>query len=983
MNYSMTCDGTYLYNDDTEDFDEYIREDKICIIKSAGNGGSNIIGEPREITNPGTAKNVITVGALSYTINSISDGIDNSPNDNALGDRAFYSSQGPTNQDGRLKPDIVAPGGDSGQMPPFIDYNFGVVSTNAFFDGSWLGSEPWDDINYTRMAGTSMAAPHVTGTAALFYNLYYDTGYFTIDGLCPRDFRAHLIANAIPLKGEEYGGFWDESSDNAKRGYANTKVGFGLIDAYHTSYDILNELETICWYHSGIVEDVLGNPNTQNFNITIPNYASAERVIFVLSYEDEAGWKDENDLICLKHNLDMTINGLESWNELLNFGDPGNEVINEDPIEKIVDESPEQSYDISITGTFNSILPFESQRFTLVVITQYIDANLELNVFNTEKTVVKGDTTNIPLICKNTGGMTAAGVYATIEYLNGPGNHTIDDFINENQYDKIFIDNLVGHNSINISKSIELTAKDTLEIGIYNFQIWLECINKGVNNSNIIDLSIEVVNDTLELIADFNAIPLYGEPPLNVDFSDQSIGNITSWAWDFENDGIYDSYDQNPSNCYNIFGIFDVKLKVSDGVLIDSLINYNFINVLSSPPLPNNIVDIEYFFDVDPGFGNGNHLALMPNNDITIQTTIDVSNLCIGLHRLYVRAQDGNEIWGIPQSKPVLVQLSDPNDPLPDIVDVEYFFDSDPGLGGGTNLSFTPADMVEIITNIDVSALDMGLHRLYVRSQNDDGTWGIVQSKPVLVQLSGPNDPLPDIVDVEYFFDTDPGLGSGINFSFTPADIVEIITNLDVSSLDMGLHRLYVRAQNESGIWGIVQSKPVLVQITGPNDPLPNIVSVEYFIDTEPGIGSGTSLSFTPDTLVTIDTNIPLDSYELGDYVFYVRALDENGIWGIPQYHEFTIGEMLTIPQNVTLISDGSTVTILWDSVVGANSYRIYSSTDPYSGFELDETGVFNETSWTTPNVNEKRFYYVTAHSDPPDAMSSKSKKNIINRKHN
>ena len=249
------------------------------------------------------------------------------------------------------------------------------------------------------------------------------------------------------------------------------------------------------------------------------------------------------------------------------------------------------------------------------------------------------------------------------------------------------------------------------------------------------------------------------------------------------------------------------------------------------------------------------------------------------------------------------------------------------------------------------------------------------------MQLSSPNDPLPDITVIEYFFDNDPGLGNGTALNFTPANIAEIITNLDVSTLDIGLHRLYVRAQNEDGIWGIVQSKPVLIQIIGPGDPFPNIVSVEYFISTEPGIGNGTPLSFTPDTLVTINTNIPLNSYELGEYVLYVRALDENGVWGIPQHHEFTVAEMITAPQNLSLISNGSTVTITWDSASGANSYRVYSSDNPYTGFVLDETGVFNGTSWSATNVNEKRFYYVTAHSDSPSVLRKAKKKKISSRK--
>jgi serine protease AprX len=79
------------------------------------------------ITDPGNAELVITVGATHR----------NRPHDYGV---SYFSSKGPTG-DGRLKPDLVAPGEK-------------IVSTSI-------------DNSMERMDGTSMAAPHVSGAAAL------------------------------------------------------------------------------------------------------------------------------------------------------------------------------------------------------------------------------------------------------------------------------------------------------------------------------------------------------------------------------------------------------------------------------------------------------------------------------------------------------------------------------------------------------------------------------------------------------------------------------------------------------------------------------------------------------------------------------------------------------------------------------------------------------------------------------------------------
>jgi PKD repeat protein len=88
--------------------------------------------------------------------------------------------------------------------------------------------------------------------------------------------------------------------------------------------------------------------------------------------------------------------------------------------------------------------------------------------------------------------------------------------------------------------------------------------------------------------ADFNANSTLGYyPSFEVNFSDLSNGyNITNWSWDFQNDGIYDSFIQNPTFTYTDVGVYDVKLKISNETIEDSLIKYGYITVEYVPPAP-------------------------------------------------------------------------------------------------------------------------------------------------------------------------------------------------------------------------------------------------------------------------------------------------------------------------------------------------------------------------------------------------------------
>ena len=84
---------------------------------------------------------------------------------------------------------------------------------------------------------------------------------------------------------------------------------------------------------------------------------------------------------------------------------------------------------------------------------------------------------------------------------------------------------------------------------------------------------------TTYIIADFSADQTSIEEGDTIQFTDLSIGNLTNWEWDFENDGTIDSYEQNSEWIYTEAGIYSVSLTVSEGIYTDTELKENYITV--------------------------------------------------------------------------------------------------------------------------------------------------------------------------------------------------------------------------------------------------------------------------------------------------------------------------------------------------------------------------------------------------------------------
>lgn len=213
-----------------------------------------------------------------------------------------------------------------------------------------------------------------------------------------------------------------------------------------------------------------------------------------------------------------------------------------------------------------------------------------------------------------------------------------------------------------------------------------------------------------------------------------------------------------------------------------------------------------------------------------------------------------------------------------------------------------------------------------------------------------------DIDGIEYFFDNDPGFGNGTQIYGRNTVDVNLVVN--ASLLPAGIHRLFVRARNTNGVWGLPQSKVIFVQPPSQAHIPENITLIEYYIDVDPGMGLGIPVSVNPaGDFVQLNLPLAVGSVSEGIHYLCVRAKNSAGRWGIPARKSFSNG----IPVNVIVQITEGVLTLTWNPVEGVDSYQIYSSETADGGFAPDATGVMDICTWTAPIITPVKFYRVTS----------------------
>lgn len=140
------------------------------------------------------------------------------------------------------------------------------------------------------------------------------------------------------------------------------------------------------------------------------------------------------------------------------------------------------------------------------------------------------------------------------------------------------------------------------------------------------------------------------------------------------------------------------------------------------------LMGFEYFFDQDPGPGNGAFIAKTTSDNLEEVLSIPIGNLSQGFHVLGIRSKDASNQWSVNSLRRFYVAKSVKLSPSANIQTIEYFFDQDPGIGNGTIVtnSLDGADIAEDIM-IDVTGKAIGTHRVYIRVIDKEGKASIYQ----------------------------------------------------------------------------------------------------------------------------------------------------------------------------------------------------------------------------------------------------------------
>jgi uncharacterized repeat protein (TIGR01451 family) len=227
-NNSWGADVAGAYNTDSQSYDKLVRDSQtsvagnqqMVIVFAAGNAGPNA----QTVDSPGSAKNVITVGAAE-NVRSMTPanggnsaagndgcGIADSGADNA-NDIISFSGRGPC-ADGRMKPDIVAPGthitgGVAQNSPPPSPSGTGSAiscfsatgvcgSSSSGGTGNANNFFPLSEQFYTVSSGTSHSTPAIAGACALIRQYFINNG---MTPPTPAMTKAYLINSTRYLTG--------------------------------------------------------------------------------------------------------------------------------------------------------------------------------------------------------------------------------------------------------------------------------------------------------------------------------------------------------------------------------------------------------------------------------------------------------------------------------------------------------------------------------------------------------------------------------------------------------------------------------------------------------------------------------------------------------------------------------------------------------------------------------------------------------------
>ena len=374
---------------------------------------------------------------------------------------------------------------------------------------------------------------------------------------------------------------------------------------------------------------------------------------------------------------------------------------------------------------------------------------------------------------------------------------------------------------------------------------------------------------------------------------------VVDGAYDNAFENIFSQGLQAPKKGVNIL---NVRVKDSYGTwsnVFSSIVNVDSTeNFVAGAGYKNaTIVQAEYWWNNDPGIGNGTVVVALDGNLNNVFEHLSVQSsplLKYGRSTFNVRVKDNNNNWSTTYSTVVNIDSSDFHRGYTQISlgQAEYWWNSDPGVGNATPIiafdgNYNSAFEALFANNILVPKI--GRSTFNVRIKDVNNQWSNTFTTIINVDSTDSHlaYPLTKMLQAECWWNTDPGVGNGVPLIAMDGNLNQAFENFFINNQQVskyGRSLFGVRVKATDNVWSAPFYTVINVDSSDSNVgyKLDKLVQAEYWWNNDPGVGNATpllamdgNLDQAFEGLVSTGVIVP----KKGRSTFNVRVKDNNNNW--------------------------------------------------------------------------------------------------------